>query len=49
MTYLTAGTQRRYADVVAESLRNDIRAIAEGLISLGAKIDACANPNDLRD
>ena len=30
---------RRHFDVVAESLRDDIRIIAEGLIALDAKVD----------
>ena len=30
---------RRHFDVVAESLRDDIRIIAEGLISLDAKVE----------
>ena len=31
---------RRHFDVVAESLRDDIRIIAEGLITLDAKVEA---------
>jgi hypothetical protein len=31
---------RRHFDVVAESLRDDIRIIAEGLIALDAKVEA---------
>ena len=31
---------RRHIDVVAESLRDDIRVIAEGLIALDAKVEA---------
>ena len=30
---------RRHLDVVSESLRDDIRIIAEGLISLDAKVE----------
>jgi hypothetical protein len=33
-------TTRRHFDVVAESLRDDIRIIAEGLITLDAKVEA---------
>jgi hypothetical protein len=33
-------TTRRHFDVVAESLRDDIRIIAEGLIALGTKVEA---------
>lgn len=32
-------TTRRHFDVVAESLRDDIRIIAEGLIALDAKVE----------
>ena len=32
-------TTRRYFDVVAESLRDDIRIIAEGVIALDAKVE----------
>ncbi len=31
---------RRHTDVVAESLRDDIRMVAEGVVALAAKIDA---------
>ncbi len=31
---------RRHFDVIAESLRDDIRIIAEGLIALDAKVEA---------
>jgi hypothetical protein len=31
---------RRHFDVVAESLRDDIRMIAEGLVALSVKVDA---------
>jgi len=34
-----AMTTRRHFDVVAESLRDDIRLIAEGLVALAAKVD----------
>ena len=34
-----AGTTRRHFDVVAESLRDDIRLIAEGLVALDAKVE----------
>jgi hypothetical protein len=34
----TAAT-RRHFDVIAESLRDDIRIIAEGLIGLDAKVE----------
>ena len=34
---------RRHFDVVAESLRDDIRLIAEGLIALDAKVEATRN------
>jgi hypothetical protein len=33
-------TTRRHFDVVAESLRDDIRIMAEGLVTLDAKVDA---------
>jgi hypothetical protein len=33
-------TTRRHFDVVAESLRDDIRIIAEGLVVLDAKVEA---------
>jgi hypothetical protein len=33
-------TTRRHFDVVTESLRDDIRIIAEGLVTLDAKVDA---------
>jgi hypothetical protein len=32
-------TTRRHIDVVAESLRDDIRLIAEGFIALDAKVE----------
>lgn len=32
-------TTRRHFDVVAESLRDDIRIIAEGLVALDAKVE----------
>ena len=32
-------TTRRHFDVVAESLRDDIRIIAEGLVTLDAKVE----------
>ena len=32
-------TTRRHFDVVAESLRDDIRLIAEGLVALDAKVE----------
>ncbi len=31
---------RRHFDIVAESLRDDIRLIAEGLVSLDAKVES---------
>ena len=31
---------RRYFDMLAESLRDDIRIIAEGVISVNAKVDS---------
>jgi uncharacterized small protein (DUF1192 family) len=31
---------KRHADVVAESLRDDIRMIAEGVVSLSAKVES---------
>jgi hypothetical protein len=34
------GDTRRHIDVVTESLRDDIRIIAEGVVSLSAKVDA---------
>lgn len=33
-------TTRRHFDVVAESVRDDIRIIAEGLIALDSKVEA---------
>jgi chromosome segregation ATPase len=36
-------TTRRHFDVIAESLRDDIRIIAEGLIALDAKFEATRN------
>ena len=33
-------TTRRHFDVVAESLRDDIRLIAEGVVALDAKVEA---------
>ena len=35
---------RRHFDVVAESLRDDIRIIAEGLIALDSKVGSDARP-----
>ena len=35
---------RRHFDVVAESLRDDIRIIAEGLIALDAKVERMREP-----
>ena len=34
------GETRRHADVIVESLRDDIRIVAEGVVSLSAKVDA---------
>jgi hypothetical protein len=34
---------RRHFDVIAESLRDDIRIIAEGLLALDAKVEATRN------
>ena len=31
---------RRHADVIFESLRDDIRMVAEGVVALSAKVDA---------
>jgi hypothetical protein len=31
---------KRHMDVVAESLRDDIRIIAEGVVALSAKVDS---------
>ena len=39
---------RRHFDVVAESLRDDIRIIAEGVIAVDAKVETSAIPNDRR-
>jgi predicted nuclease with TOPRIM domain len=36
----SAADTRRYFDIVIESLRDDIRIIAEGLVALNAKVDA---------
>ena len=37
-------TTRRHFDVIAESLRDDIRIIAEGLIALDAKVERMREP-----
>jgi phage host-nuclease inhibitor protein Gam len=34
------GDTKRHMDVVAESLRDDIRIIAEGVVALSAKVDS---------
>jgi hypothetical protein len=34
------GDTKRHVDVVTESLRDDIRIIAEGVVALTAKVDS---------
>ncbi len=35
---------RRHSDILTESVRDDIRIVAEGLVSLMAKVDALGGP-----
>ena len=39
---------RRHFEVIAEGLRDDIRMIAEGVVALGAKVDALRPPGPPR-
>jgi archaellum component FlaC len=38
---------RRHFEIATESLRDDVRIIAEGLIALGAKVDRLLPPDSL--
>jgi hypothetical protein len=39
---------KRHMEVLVESLRDDIRVIAEGVVSLDAKVESIRRNNDLR-